>query len=159
MSKEIISASVTEENAEWLEEHYDNKSAFINDMLTQVRQGESVLADASLDPQIRDKRATIAGKQAEIDEHEQQLEEMLERREESQEAADYDTDISELAEEFVNSRSVFPTFRTDIQHLAKKHNRAFNTVAEDVREHAIENHDISEDSQRWTDNFGDTIHD
>ena len=88
MSRERISVTVDPANAEWLDEHCDNRSAFINDLLTRARNNEDaidrVVARYRIE-QLKRERATLESQMEGIDQQLAELEDRVERSEDKRE--------------------------------------------------------------------------
>ena len=88
MSRERISVTVDPENAAWLDEHCDNRSAFINDLLTRARNNEDaidrVVARYRIE-QLKREKATHQSQIEGIDEQLAELQDKVDRDEEKRE--------------------------------------------------------------------------
>lgn len=88
MSRQRIAVTVDPENVEWLDEHCDNRSAFINDLLTRARNNEDaidrVVARYRIE-QLKREKATLESQMDGIDEQLAELEDKVDRTEEKRE--------------------------------------------------------------------------
>lgn len=88
MSRERIAVTLEPENVEWLDENCDNRSGFINKLLTRARNNEDaidrVVARYRIE-QLKRERATLESQMEGIDEQLKELETRVERGEEKRE--------------------------------------------------------------------------
>jgi len=88
MSRETVSVTLDPQNVEWLDEHCDNRSAFINKLLTRSRNNEDaiehVVARYRIE-QLKRERATLESQMDGIDEQIKELEDRETRTEEKRE--------------------------------------------------------------------------
>lgn len=88
MSRERIAVTLEPENVKWLDENCDNRSAFINDLLTQARE-DDVLIDRAVaryrKEQLKRERATLETQLEGIQEQLEALDDRVERSEEKRE--------------------------------------------------------------------------
>lgn len=64
---ERISVSVSKENLLWLDANYNNRSAFINDLLTNAREGNGQVDSAIREYQIQQLESELAGMKSQVE--------------------------------------------------------------------------------------------
>jgi len=88
MSRKRVGITLDPANVEWLDQHCDNRSAFINDLLTRARNNEDaidrVVARYRIE-QLKREKATLESQMEGIDEQLEELQERAVRGEEKRE--------------------------------------------------------------------------
>jgi len=128
VSKKRISGTIDQANFEWLEAHTDNKSAFINDLLTRARQNEDAIDHIVAryrKEQLRAELATVEARKEGIEEQLAELSEM-QRRRNNREEAEFDQALEAL--EGVPPEPSNPA----VQNWAKKLDTTPQAVAEEL---------------------------
>lgn len=69
-----ITISVSEENIAWLDANYNNRSGYIDDLLTQAREGGGKVDEAIRDYQIQQLSAEVNGMESELETKKARLE-------------------------------------------------------------------------------------
>lgn len=80
MSKQI-SVTLSEENIQWLDANYNNRSGYIDDLLTQAREGNGKVDEAIRSYQIQQLKSDIAGMESQLDTKKSRLESLQSRQE------------------------------------------------------------------------------
>lgn len=89
MSREKIAVTISAENLAWLDENYDNRSGFINDLLTRARKGDAEIDRAVAryqKEQLRRERATLETQLEGVEEQLSVIESRIERTEQKRDA-------------------------------------------------------------------------
>jgi predicted nucleic acid-binding Zn-ribbon protein len=76
-----ITITVSEENLSWLDANYNNRSGYINDLLTKAKEGSGQVDDAIRRYQIQQLKSEITGMETEIQTKKQRLETLENERE------------------------------------------------------------------------------
>lgn len=82
MSRVNTAITISEENREWLDENYNNRSAVINDLLTRARKGEGEIQRAVAryqKEQLEREKATLETKMKSVEEQLETVDARLER--------------------------------------------------------------------------------
>lgn len=67
MSKDRFSISMDEENVEWIDANYNNRSAFLNDLVTDFREGTSSAEDVVAQYRLQQMNAEIASLESQLE--------------------------------------------------------------------------------------------
>lgn len=89
MSRPKIAITVDAENLDWLDEHCDNRSGFINDLLTRARNNEDAIEHVVAryrKEQLRAEKATLEARMEGITQQLDELDDRIEQTEEREEA-------------------------------------------------------------------------
>lgn len=89
MSRRKIAITVDPENVEWLDDNCDNRSGFINDLLTRARNNEDAIEHVVAryrKEQLRAEKATLEARMEGIDEQLDELDDRIDRSEHREEA-------------------------------------------------------------------------
>jgi len=70
---EQISVTLSEENIAWLDANYNNRSGYLDDLLTQAREGTGEIDEAIKRFQIEQLKADIAGAKSQLETKEARL--------------------------------------------------------------------------------------
>lgn len=128
MSRERIAVTLEPANVEWLDAHCDNRSAFINNLITRARNNEEtidqVVARYRME-QLKRERATLESKQEAIDEQLAELEDRMERSEDQREVK------LEEAKQRLEGVPADPT-NTAVQHWSEKLDMSPNELASEL---------------------------
>jgi len=98
MSRRKIAITLDPENVEWLDEHCDNRSGFINDLLSRARNNEDAIEHVVAryrKEQLRAEKATLEARMEGINEQLDELDERIDVTED-QEAAKLDEAMDAL---------------------------------------------------------------
>jgi len=80
MSRKRVAVTLDPANVEWLDQHCDNRSAFINDLLTRARNNEDAIDRVVARYRIEQLKREKATHEAQIEGIEQQLDELEDRK-------------------------------------------------------------------------------
>lgn len=81
---EQISVTMSEENVAWLDANYNNRSGYIDDLVTQAREGSGKVDEAIRQYQIQQLQAQVSGMQSELESKKARLNTLLEEQESEQ---------------------------------------------------------------------------
>ncbi|ERH03607.1 MAG: hypothetical protein J07HR59_00724 [Halorubrum sp. J07HR59] len=82
MTREKIAVTVSRENLEWLDENYNNRSAFVDDLLTRARKGEGEIHRAVAQyqkEQLEREKATLETKMESVEEQLETIDARIDR--------------------------------------------------------------------------------
>lgn len=138
--KERIGITVSAENLEWLDEEYNNRSGFIDDLLTKARMNGGDI-DSALRQQEKRKL------EREMQNHRNQLELLQEQMEQldqadTMEEHEYDRSLDDLLDTLRKGGKVWPSHNL-VQEVSREHSVEADRVIDDLRERAGD--DITDD--------------
>ncbi len=87
--KKRVAVSLSEENVAWIDENYNNRSAFIDDLVTRAREGESQMDDVVARyrlEQLNAEESSVESRLESIQSQKQRLREQLKSNEKETEA-------------------------------------------------------------------------
>lgn len=99
---EKITVSLSEENVSWLDANYNNRSGYIDDLLTQAREGSGQVEEAIREYQIQELTADVNGMESELETKKARLESL--RAERRSERAEKERKIEDAREALDGTR-------------------------------------------------------
>jgi DNA anti-recombination protein RmuC len=96
MSRQRIAVTISSKNMEWVDENYNNRSAFVDDLLTRARKGEGEIQRAVAQyqkEQLEREKATLETQMQSVEKQLETIESRLQRTSEKKQ-----TELSEAAE-------------------------------------------------------------
>lgn len=129
--KQRITATVDEENAEWLDETKDNKSAYINQLLTEARLGKSGVDGIIREfkkKDLRMQRETLEGRVELVKDQLEELDEL-----DAKESQEYRNEIQELTNTIKNGGRIWKGHAL-VKDVSNSHGKEPTEVIDDVKE-------------------------
>lgn len=100
-----ISVSVSKQNVTWLDANYNNRSAYINDLLTEAREGDGQVKAAIREYQIQQLEEEVAGMESRLESKTDRLENLKAQQESEAEKRER---ILEDAKEALDGANLVP---------------------------------------------------
>ncbi len=138
--KERIGITVSKENLEWLDENYNNRSGYIDDLLTQARMNGGDIDSILRKQEKRKLQREMQNHRSQLELLEQQLEDLEEA--DSMEQHEYDRSLEDLLDTLRKGGKVWPSHNL-VQEVSRQHSVEPGRVIDDLRERAGD--DITED--------------
>lgn len=131
--KERIGITVSTENLEWLDENYNNRSGYIDDLLTQARMNGGDIDSILRKQEKRKLQREMQNHRSQLELLEQQIEDLEEA--DSMEEHEYDRSLDDLLETLRKGGKVWPGHNL-VEEVSREHSVEADRVIDDLRERA-----------------------